>query len=372
MRKAIVGAAIAPLVFGAAIAQAAVLESPAQDATVSGIGFISGWKCNATQITVRLDEGDPIPVAMHQPRGDLRSVCGETIAHGFIQQINWGYVGDGEHEMVAYDDGVEFARATFTVGSTGEEFLKDARRQSLIENFPSRGEDTLLEWNESTQHFEVLTVFESPGRSVYDRDWWRQYNHDVRGGTYATEEFLYTAVPDVAACEPGELSVGARNRALETANQIRALHGLSAVTYSTTYTEQVQATALLGAANTDPLTTATPAFACYTEAGATGAQESLLWDIGGHVAIRASIWWGGWPGTAGPGGGPSTPLPEISPTAKWTATGSLRSWGTTMSRTRCRRLPSISWPTPSSSTPSICSRSTPRGVSVSWKTTAIR
>ena len=285
MRKAIVGVALTGLVFGATVAQAAVLESPAHDATVSGIGFISGWKCDAENITVRLDGGEPIPVAMRQPRGDLllNKTCGETIEHGFIQQINWGYVGDGEHEMVAYDDGVEFARSTFTVGSTGEEFLTDLRRRSLIENFPSRGEDTFLEWNESTQHFEVLTVFESPVRSVYDREWWRQYNHDVGVGTYATEEFLYTEVPDVAACEPGALSVGARNRALEAANQIRALHGLSAVKYSTLYNPEVQATALLGTANTAPITTAAPEFACYTEAGAAGAQESLLWDIGGHV-----------------------------------------------------------------------------------------
>ena len=301
MRKAIVRVGVASLALGAAVAQAAVLESPAHDATVSGIGFIAGWKCDAEHITVSLDGGEPIPVAMHQPRGDLllNKTCGETIGHGFIQQINWGYVGDGAHVMVAYDAGVEFARSTFTVGSTGEEFLTDLRRRSLIENFPSRGEDTLLEWNESTQHFEVLTVFESPVRSVYDREWWRQYNHDARVGTYATEEFLYATVPDVAACEPGELSVGARNRALEAANQIRALHGLSAVKYSTLYNPQVQATALLGAANSAPITTATPEFACYTETGAAGAQESLLWDIGGHAdpVVYLAGWMAGSTGT---------------------------------------------------------------------------
>ena len=39
---------------------------------------------------------------------------------------NWGNLGDGEHEAVAYDNGVEFSRSTFTVGSTGEEFLQGA------------------------------------------------------------------------------------------------------------------------------------------------------------------------------------------------------------------------------------------------------
>lgn len=283
MRTAIFSLAVAGLVLGVAVGQAAVLESPARGAALSGLGFISGWKCEASAITVTVNGGEHLSVAMHQERGDLRAVCGGTIRHGFIMQFNWNLVGDGAHEVVAYDAGVEFGRATFTVGTTGEEFLRDARRRSLIENFPSIGEDTLVKWNESTQHFEILTVFESPVRSVYDREWWRQYNHDARVGTYATEEFLYAALPDVAACEPGELSVGARNRALVAANQIRALHGLSAVKYSTGYNEQVQATALLGAANTTPLPPATPAFACYAEEGAAGAQESLLWDIAGHV-----------------------------------------------------------------------------------------
>lgn len=294
MRKAaLVGLALASLGASPA-APAAVLESPAPGAAVSGIGFISGWKCDAQHITVTLDGGDPIPVAMRQPRGDLllNKTCGDTIAHGFIQQINWGYVGDGEHVVVAYDDGAEFARATFTVGSTGEEFLQDVRRRSTIVNFPSLGEDTLLEWNESTQHFEVLTVFESPARAVYDREWWRQYNHDAGVGTYATEEFLYAAVPDVVACAPGALSVGARNRALEAANQIRALHGLSAVAYRAGYNAQVQATALLGAANPGPSTPATPTFACSTEEGADGAQGSLLWATGGHAdpALHLAGW----------------------------------------------------------------------------------
>ena len=275
---------IVGLALGAAAgpAGAAVLESPAREATLSGLGFISGWKCEASRITVTIDEGEHLPVAMHQERGDLRAVCG-TIRHGFIMQINWALLGAGEHVVVAYDDGVEFGRSTFTVGTIGAEFLTEAQRRASIINFPTSGEDTVLEWNESTQHFEILTVFESPVRVVYDRAWWRQYNYDTRGGTYATEEFLYAQEPDGAMCEPGELAVGARNRALTAINQVRGLHGLAAVAYSTHYNPQVQATALLGAANTASPHTATPDFACYTEEGAAGGQTSNLWAVGGNV-----------------------------------------------------------------------------------------
>ena len=165
---------------------------------------------------------------MGQPRADTQPICG-TINNGFIQQINWALVGDGEHEAVAYDNGVEFSRSTFTVGSTGEEFLKGAETTRLLENFPAPGETTILEWNESTQHFEIRGVLDSPMAGEYNRAWWQQYNVDLVAGTYRTEEFLYVVAPDLEACEAGELAGQAKNRALEAANQVRALHGLPAL-----------------------------------------------------------------------------------------------------------------------------------------------
>ena len=285
MRKEIVGVAFTSLVFGAAVTQAAVLESPAHDATVSGIGFISGWKCDAEHITVQLDGGEPIPVAMRQPRGDLaiNKTCGETIAHGFIQQINWGYVGDGEHEVVAYDAGVEFARATFTVGTTGEEFLKDVTRRLVIEDFPAIEEDTLLEWNESTQHFEVRSVWASPPANRYDRGFWRQYIADQRAGTFTTDAELYAAPPDLDRCVAGRLSRAAEDRALETANQIRALHGLPAVRWTTVYSREAQQAALLQAANGISDHAPDPSLRCYTAEGAAGSRSSNLYDGDGNT-----------------------------------------------------------------------------------------
>ena len=147
---------------------AAVLESPAHQAVVSGIGFIGGWKCDANNITVTIDGGAHISVAMGQPRGDTQPLC-DTINNGFIQQINWAHVGDGEHEAGAYDNGVEFSRSTFTVGSTGEEFLQGVRRRQLLENFPALKETTEVQWNESTQHFEIRGGLVGLGRGGVPR-----------------------------------------------------------------------------------------------------------------------------------------------------------------------------------------------------------
>ena len=278
MKKiAIVGLALAGLLASTTAPWAAVLESPATGATLSGLGFISGWKCDATKITVTIDDGDPLPVAMHQQRGDLRvaGVCGGTINHGFIMQMNWALLGDGAHVVVAYDSGVEFARATFTVGTTGEEFLSGVTRQTVVDGFPTPGERALLEWNESTQHFEIVTVWggELP---EYDQAYWRQFTADLAEGTYREAAFLYAEEPDVDACVAGRLTQAAKNRALEAMNQIRALHGLPPVQYSSRYDRQVQEASLIQAAAGYPGHYPEPSARCYTPAGAEGSRTSNL------------------------------------------------------------------------------------------------
>ena len=257
--------------------EAAVLESPAANAVLSGLGFISGWKCDASNITVVIDEnGEHLSVAMHQERGDLRSVCGGTIRHGFIKQINWALLGDGEHVVVAYDEGVEFARSTFTVGTTGEEFLTDVSRRTVLDGFPSPGERAVLQWNESTQHFEIVTVWGVALDGEYDRSYWRQYTEDQKTRAFTTGEELYAELPDVETCFAGRLTQAAKNRALVAANQIRALHGLPAVLWSTVYSQHVQEAALIQAVNEYPGHQVDPSADCYTVEGAEGSRPNNL------------------------------------------------------------------------------------------------
>ena len=257
--------------------EAAVLESPAANAVLSGLGFISGWKCAAKHITVVIDEnGEHLSVAMHQERGDLRSVCGGTIRHGFIKQINWALLGDGEHVVVAYDEGVEFGRATFTVGTTGEEFLTDVSRRTVLDGFPSPGERAVLQWNESTQHFEIVTVWGMALDGEYDRSYWRRFTEDQKTRAFTTDEELYAELPDLETCFAGRLTQAAKNRALEAANQIRALHGLTPVLYSTAYSQHVQEAALIQAVNGYPGHQVDPSADCYTTEGAEGSRPNNL------------------------------------------------------------------------------------------------
>ena len=272
-----------------------MLGNPGAGRLYSGIGVISGWKCQANgKITVEFlntaDErvvirggriSNPVPLVYGTERIDVRDngQCLEN-AHdnvGFVAIWNWGELGDGTYAAVAYDNGVEFARSTFTVGSTGEAFLKGAMRQHLLENFPVPGETTILEWNESTQHFEIRGMLDSPMGGEYDQSYWRQLSRDLSEGTYRTVEFLYAEEPDVDTCRAGGLTQAAKERALEAMNQIRALHGLSAVQYSSRYDEQVQEAALIQAANGGVGHHPEPSARCYTEAGAEGSGTSNLW-----------------------------------------------------------------------------------------------
>lgn len=53
------------------------------------------------------------------------------------------------------DDGVEFARTTFTVGTTATEFLRGVEADCRVADFSVPGQNGRFTWNESTQHLEL-------------------------------------------------------------------------------------------------------------------------------------------------------------------------------------------------------------------------
>ena len=142
------------------LTHAAALDIPGRGTTLSGIGVISGWKCEANgDLTIRFNGGDPIPLLYGSERGDVRNAgaCPDSDV-GFVAVMNWGILGDGEHTAVAYDNDVEFARSTFTVVTTGAAFRIDLEGEWTIQHFPDPGDTARFVWNTSTQHFELVSV----------------------------------------------------------------------------------------------------------------------------------------------------------------------------------------------------------------------
>ena len=158
------------------LAYAASLDVPSNGDTLSGIGIIHGWKCETEgAITIRFDAESSIPATYGFPRGDTSQTCGgDDGNNGFYAFYNWAILGDGEHTAVAYDDGVPFARATFTVVTTGEEFLSGVEAQCTIPDFPAPGEEADVIWNQSTQHLELASVRGSgtPSPLVQSKLYW--------------------------------------------------------------------------------------------------------------------------------------------------------------------------------------------------------
>ena len=145
------------------LAHAASLETPGNGDKLSGLGFIRGWKCEAAgDITIKFNpdenpDAESITTLYGLPRGDTSAPCDDDGRNGFSSFWNWGLLGDGEHTAVAYDNDVEFARSTFTVATAGVPYLTDAPDTCVtVNDFPSTGETTYLEWNTSTQHFEMV------------------------------------------------------------------------------------------------------------------------------------------------------------------------------------------------------------------------
>ena len=148
------------------------LENPSDGGSVSGIGVISGWVCDAERIRVMVADEFPggfldgriyEDAAYGTEREDTEEVCGDT-NNGFGLLINWNRISAGEYTVVVYVDEYwaeekELGRATITVTRLGTEFLRGASQSEyVLEDFPEEGSSVTVEWQQSLQNF-VITEF---------------------------------------------------------------------------------------------------------------------------------------------------------------------------------------------------------------------
>lgn len=131
------------------------LEVPASGATMSGIGLISGWHCDAVEISVIIDDEPPQLAGYGTDRNDTLEPCDDA-DNGFGMLFNFGLLESGAHTIRVLADGVEFDRARFDSLrlSTGS-FSTDIEGSVEVSDFPKPGHTTTLRWDESSQGFSI-------------------------------------------------------------------------------------------------------------------------------------------------------------------------------------------------------------------------
>jgi len=173
-------------------AAAGVLENPQPNATVNGIGVISGWHCTASRVELVFDAQAPLRAGSGTDRLDTQATCGRRDT-GFGFLVNWAVLGAGPHTVRALADGVEFASATVTVATWGTEFLRGRTGGVVLDGFPDASQAVELAWSESLQSFALQRVYaEAPmlagrwnGADLERRSGCTQSQNNGSRGTYA-------------------------------------------------------------------------------------------------------------------------------------------------------------------------------------------
>ena len=138
-----------------------VLENPGPHSFQSGTGMVWGWVCEAEFVEIEIEtaqgEVESYRAAYRMERLDTQERCGD-VDNGFEMLFNWNRLGDGEHRVTAFVDGLELGRATVRVKTLGEEVLQGVVGECVAENFPHMGQNTRLEWQQTNQNFVITEV----------------------------------------------------------------------------------------------------------------------------------------------------------------------------------------------------------------------
>lgn len=107
-------------------------------------------------------------------------------------------------------------------------------------------------------------------------------------GFAAQAAAIYTAAPNIAGCQAGQLTTATTSAMLANLNAIRALHRLPPVTYSAVDEAGAQQSALLQSANDSLSHTPPTTWKCYNQTGATvSGQSNLYGGFGGGLGFNS-------------------------------------------------------------------------------------
>lgn len=130
-------------------------ETPQAGSIQSGVGLIRGWACDAERVQIQFNNEPRIDVAYGSSRADTFPVCGDS-NNGYGMVYAWGLLGQGEHSMSTFIDGLEVSRVEFEVNGLPNPFTRGLAGEYEIEDFPEAGQSVFIRWSEPDQNFVIV------------------------------------------------------------------------------------------------------------------------------------------------------------------------------------------------------------------------
>ncbi len=142
------------------------IDNPQEGDIVSGNVAISGFHCAASEQGVRLqfdDIGTPTPVSLTQ-RADILSPGGpcDDSNDAFVVNYLWSLLPQGPHQLKFFlgTESTPFTTLNVNIvhAQSGTKFLTGATGECRVADFPTAGQDTIVEWRQSLQNFTIVDV----------------------------------------------------------------------------------------------------------------------------------------------------------------------------------------------------------------------
>lgn len=130
-------------------------ESPFEGQTLSGVGVIRGWVCDASSVEVQFDNLPLLAIAYGTSRADTIDLC-EDDNNGYGAVFAWGLLGHGPHRARTFIDGVVVSDITFQVSGLDEPFVKGLEGVYELPDFSGPGESVTVQWSEADQNFIIV------------------------------------------------------------------------------------------------------------------------------------------------------------------------------------------------------------------------
>lgn len=135
--------------------------------------------------------------------------------------------------------------------------------------------------SQKSSEYSNISLVQIEDRGEQYQDFWGKTIKEINENQFVSDDFLYSQLPDTKSCFKGSINNQVKKRTVETLNQIRGLHHLSAVQYDEDADIETQSASLIQRANNFIIHFPPQNSKCYSQTGLDGSKSSNL-SLGGN------------------------------------------------------------------------------------------